>query len=118
MGDGDRRLEHLVHSVDELRSAWTTMESRVVEWAGLFLVDLDLDSERKSICKAVASSENFSKLVSNLGFSNPLLSPSNEEWTAIQGSAVIAVEMSSRINEAETAIESKLRTIFHLYHYF
>ena len=107
-GDGDRRLEHLVHSVDELRSAWTTMESRVVEWAGLFLVDLDLDSERKSICKAVASSENFSKLVSNLELSNPLLSPSDEEWTAIQGSAVIAVEMSSRINEAETAIRKQV----------
>ena len=107
-GDGDRRLEHLVHSVDELRSAWTTMESRVVEWAGLFLIDLDLDSERKSISKAVASSENFSTLVSNLELNNPLLSPSNEEWTAIQGSAVIAVEMSTRINEAETAIRKQV----------
>ena len=74
-GDGDRRLEHLVHSVEELRAAWTTMDSRVVEWAGLFLIDLDLDSERKSISKAVASAENFSALISDLELENPSLLP-------------------------------------------
>ena len=48
------------------------MDSRVVEWAGLFLIDLDLDSERKSIPKAVASAENFSALISDLELENPL----------------------------------------------
>ncbi len=103
-GDGDRRLEHLVHSVDELRSAWTTMESRVVEWAGLFLIDLDLDSERKSIPKAVAAAKNFSTLVSNLELDNPDFNPSNEEWSAIHGTAVTAVDISVSINDTETAI--------------
>ncbi|MEC9174460.1 MAG: hypothetical protein VX804_05280 [Candidatus Thermoplasmatota archaeon] len=107
-GDGDRRLEHLVHSVEELRAAWTTMDSRVVEWAGLFLIDLDLDSERKSISKAVASAENFSALISDLELENPLFSPSKEEWSAIHGSAVTAVEMSARINETETAIRKQV----------
>jgi len=103
-GDGDRRLEHLVHAVDELRSAWTTMESRVVEWTGLFLIDLNLDSERKSIPKAVASANNFNTLVSNLELENPVHSPSNEEWSAIHGAAVTAVEIALRINETESAI--------------
>ncbi len=103
-GDGDRRLEHLVHSVDELRSAWTTMESRVVEWAGLFLIDLNLDSERRSIPKVVASAENFNSLVATFALENPLHAPSEEEWSAIQGTAVTAVEISIRINETETAI--------------
>ena len=29
-GDGDRRLEHLVHSVEELRAAWTTMDLSLI----------------------------------------------------------------------------------------
>jgi len=107
-GDGDRRLEHLVHSVEELRAAWTTMDSRVVEWAGLFLIDLDLDAERKSISKAVASAESFSALISDLKLEKPLFSPTNEEWSAINGSALTAVEMFARINETETAIRKQV----------
>ena len=107
-GDGDRRLEHLVHSVEELRAAWTTMDSRVVEWAGLFLIDLDLDAERKSISKAVASAESFSALISDLKLEKPLFNPTNEEWSAINGSALTAVEMFARINETETAIRKQV----------
>ncbi len=110
-GDGDRRLEHLVHSVDELRSAWTTMESRIVEWVGLFLTDLNLDSKRKSIPKTVSLAEDFDKLVSTLNLETPIHLPSNEEWSAIHGAAVTAVELSIRINETEIAIRK------HVEHY-
>ena len=33
----DRRLEHLLRASDELRATFLTMESRLVEWVGLFL---------------------------------------------------------------------------------
>ena len=108
-GDGDRRLEHLVHSVDELRSAWTTLESRVVEWAGLFLIDVDLDTERKTIPKAIASSDNFEGLVQTWGLASPEHSPTDEEWVAIHGAAATAVEISGRMDETETAIRNHVQ---------
>jgi nucleolar protein 56 len=107
-GDGDRRLEHLVHSVDELRSAWTTMESRVVEWAGLFLIDIDLDDARRSIPKSIAIAENFEMLVVDLDIQSPEFSPTNQEWTAIQGTARTTVDLFSRIEETETAIRNQV----------
>jgi nucleolar protein 56 len=107
-GDGDRRLEHLVHSVEELRSAWTTLESRVVEWTGLFLIDVDLDSERKNIPKVVASAENFDTLVEALDLITPEHRPTKKEWTAIKGSAITAVELSNRIDESEIAIRNQV----------
>ena len=44
--DPDRRLDMLSSSSIELRASWTTQESRSVEWAGLFLPDLDLDTRK------------------------------------------------------------------------
>ena len=42
-GSIDRRLDMLVSSQSELRSAWTTLEARCIEWVGLLLPSLDLD---------------------------------------------------------------------------
>ena len=47
-GDVDRRMEHLVHAVEEMRVGWTTIESRVVEWVGLFLTEINLDEKRRN----------------------------------------------------------------------
>ena len=48
-GDIDRRMDMLVSANNELRSSWTTLEARCIEWTGLFLSDLDLDEQRKKI---------------------------------------------------------------------
>ena len=55
--DPDRRLEHLVHATDEMRTAHNTLESRLVEWVGMFLPWLDLDGRRSEIAGAVAVEE-------------------------------------------------------------
>ena len=44
-GSIDRRLDMLVSSQSELRSAWTTLEARCIEWVGLLLPSLDLDKD-------------------------------------------------------------------------
>ena len=54
-GDVDRRMEHLVHAVEEMRVGWTTIESRVVEWVGLFLTEINLDEKRRNIVTATSA---------------------------------------------------------------
>ncbi|DAC24573.1 MAG TPA: hypothetical protein HA345_01455 [Candidatus Thalassarchaeaceae archaeon] len=103
-GDVDRRMEHLVHAVEEMRISWTTMESRVVEWVGLFLTGIDLDEQRRNIVTEAAASSSFEDLLQRLATDSPQHSPTDEEWVAIQGASSSAVEMSGRIKDAELAI--------------
>ena len=56
-GDPDKRLEHLVRASDELRATYLTMESRLVEWVGLFLPELRFGKDRSSLGKTVGESE-------------------------------------------------------------
>ena len=70
-GNPDRRLDMLVSSQIELRSAWTTIESRCIEWAGLLLPILDLDSKRDLIPSAIANSESLQAAASDLGTEPP-----------------------------------------------
>ena len=59
-GDLDKRLDMLVSSANEIRSAWTTSESRCVEWIGLFLTEINLDTNRKEIINSIVKSESIS----------------------------------------------------------
>ncbi len=102
----DRRLEHLVHAVEEMRVGWTTMESRVVEWVGLFLTEIDLDKQRRNIVIATSASSTFADLLQKLDTESPKHLPTGEEWAALQGAANSAVEMSDRIRDTESAIRS------------
>ena len=61
--DPDRRLDMLSSSSIELRASWTTQEARSVEWAGLFLPDLDLDERRSDIPLYVSKSKDFENKV-------------------------------------------------------
>ena len=99
----DRRLDMLSSSSVELRSSWTTQESRAVEWAGLFLHDLDLDQKRGAIPSCIARSENISQAASELGVSAPEHMPTDSEWAAMNSQAKGVVSLSERLAMNEEA---------------
>jgi len=101
----DRRLEHLVRAGDEMRASWTTLEARVIEWAGLFLPEIDLDENRSIIPIALASAETLDGAASEL---ETVASPSgiNEsEWSALSQWARGVVEVEARLQSVESAIK-------------
>ena len=101
--DPDKRLEHLVRASDELRSNWTTLEARVVEWAGLFLPTLDLDSERSRIPAAIAKSASPDDAASKLGANLAEAGISEGEWKALHSWALGVTEVESRLASLENA---------------
>jgi len=104
--DIDRRLEHLVDATGELRAAWTTLEARVVEWVGLFLADLDLDTGRGSIVAAVAAADDIDSMALGLALDAPAHKPLDDEWRALRDSAVTCCELQVRLDAAEAAIRT------------
>jgi len=105
-GDVDRRLDMLVSSAAELRSSWTTNESRCVEWTGLFLSEVDLDAQRNDIPEAIAEADSIESAASTLGVSSPAHSPSDIEWQALRDHARGVVELTDRLNSHENAIRN------------
>ena len=81
--DMDRRLDMLVSATLETRSNWTTSESRCIEWAGLFITEADLDSQRNEIPLSIASSETIVEAAEKLGVSPPKHMPSDFEWSSM-----------------------------------
>tara|TARA_Y100000817_G_scaffold196323_1_gene153539 strand:+ start:1753 stop:2757 length:1005 start_codon:yes stop_codon:yes gene_type:complete len=102
--DPDRRLDMLSSSSIELRASWTTQEARSVEWAGLFLPDLDLDERRADIPLYVSKSKDIENLATELGVSIPDHPPSELEWSAMNSQAKGVVSLSERLllNEQAT----------------
>jgi len=103
-GDVDRRLDMLVSSAAELRAAWTTQESRCVEWAGLFFSEIDLDAQREEIPSALANSSSIEDASSNLNTSVPSHLPSDKEWNALRDHAIGVVDLTKRLDAHEDAI--------------
>ena len=101
--DPDRRLDMLSSASTELRSSWTTQESRAVEWAGLFLHDLDLDGRRAEIPLCIAESENISEAAVKLGASIPEHLPTDSEWSAMNSQARGVISLSERLALNEQA---------------
>jgi len=97
-GDMDRRLDMLVSATLEARSSWTTSESRCIEWAGLFITEVDLDSQRAEIPSAIFSSESIVEASEKLGVNPPKHLPSDSEWSSMVSHA-LAVSSSSNILE-------------------
>tara|TARA_Y100001935_G_C17287520_1_gene501259 strand:- start:125 stop:1129 length:1005 start_codon:yes stop_codon:yes gene_type:complete len=93
----DRRLDMLSSASTELRSSWTTQESRSVEWAGLFLHDLDLDEKRAEIPSCIAKSDNISQAAIKLGASVPFHMPTDSEWVAMNSQAKGVLSLSERL---------------------
>jgi len=102
-GDLDRRLDMLSSAASELRASWTTSEARCVEWAGLFLSEADLDAQRRDIPAAVAEADSIGGAAEALEISAPEHKPSPAEWDALRSHATGVVELTGRLDAAETA---------------
>ena len=102
--DPDRRLEHLVGAGDEIRASWTTIEARVIEWAGLFLPEIDLDARRNDIPKAIAVAESLDLAASSLETASSPTGISDSEWVALSQWAKGVVEIEERLQFVESAI--------------
>ena len=102
-GDLDRRLDMLSSAASELRASWTTSEARCVEWAGLFLSEADLDTQRRDIPAAVAEADSIGGAAEALEISAPEHKPSPAEWDALRSHATGVVELTGRLDAAETA---------------
>ena len=103
-GDTARRLDMLVSSAAELRASWTTNEARCVEWAGLFLSEVDLDTQRNEIPSAIAESNSIGEAATTLGVESPVHSPSDTEWQALRAHANGVVELTTSLASHEGAI--------------
>jgi len=103
-GDLDKRLDMLVSSANEIRSAWTTSESRCVEWIGLFLTEINLDTNRKEIINSIVKSESISSAANLLETTQPLFSPSEVEWESLKKHCQSVVDLTQRMKQHEDAI--------------
>ena len=103
--DSDRRLEHLVRALDEARTSQNSLESHLVEWAGLFLPTLDLDIHRSSIASAVSNSSNLLELAAGLDVSAAEVELGSEEWSGIHSLATSTMNMSDTIDSMEKSVK-------------
>jgi len=102
--DPDRRLEHLVHATDEMRTAHNTLESRLVEWVGMFLPRLDLDGRRSEIAGAVADASDLDSLGGALDVSTAEVEIGAPEWAGLHKTGVQIVSLESSLNGLESAV--------------
>jgi nucleolar protein 56 len=103
-GDMDRRIDMLVSATLEARSSWTTSESRCVEWAGLFITEADLDSQRVEIPSVIASSQTITEASEKLGVNPPKHFPSDSEWSSMVSHASSVTSSSEMLEKLETSI--------------
>ena len=102
--DPDRRLEHLVRAGDEMRASWTTLEARVIEWAGLFLPEIDLDGQRDVIPVKISEAETLESAADALHTVPSPTGISGAEWAALSQWARGVVEVEDRLKTVESAI--------------
>ncbi len=102
--DMDRRLDMLVSATLEVRSSWTTSEARCIEWAGLFITEADLDSQRGEIPPAIASSATIVEASEKLGVAPPQHLPSDSEWSSMVAHATSVTSSSSFLEQLEDSI--------------
>jgi len=103
-GDLDRRLDMLVSATLEIRSTWTTSEARCIEWAGLFITEADLDSQRGEIPGIISSCQSISEASERLGVSPPKHLPSDSEWSSMVSHAISVTSVSQILEQLEDSI--------------
>ena len=109
-GNLDRRLDMLVSATQELRSSWTTSEARCVEWAGLFITEANLDSQRNEIPTAISSSTTISEASDKLGVNPPKHLPSDSEWSSMISHANAVTRSSEILDQLEDSIREIANT--------
>lgn len=105
-GDMDRRLEHLQRATEEVRVAANLQSARLVEWAGLFLADLDLEQDRLSLARALAEAEDLGSFASSQGLATPLHLPARAEWRGLRDLAAAQTEVQGRVDRLEAALRT------------
>ena len=108
--DSDRRLEHLVRALDEARSTQNSLESNLVEWAGLFLPTLDLDLHRSSIASAVSNSSNLLELAADLDVAAAEVELGPHEWSGLHSLASSTVNMTDTVDSMEKSVRELTNT--------
>ncbi len=103
-GDMDRRLDMLTSSLIELRSTWTTLESRSIEWTLLFIPEIDLKLQRSEIPLTVKGSKSISEVAKSLKLTIPAHNPSDHEWISLREISSMVIDISRNINYIEEAI--------------
>ena len=103
-GDPDRRLEHLLSATEELRAAWLTMESRLVEWTALFLPAARVERDRNRLAGIIAESDSLQDLATSLSSKLPEAGPSELEWKSLRSWAEVVRSCKSRLDRMEDAI--------------
>lgn len=101
--DPDRRLEHLVRGSDELRASHLTMESRLLEWAGLFF-PLTVVTDRAAYVRNVAQSDQPEAFATSMGVDVPPTLPSEAEWRSLQEWAANTAQAQGRLDRMEHAL--------------
>jgi len=103
-GDPDKRLEHLLRASDEMRSTYLTMESRLVEWVGLFLPEARFGRDRTSLGKTVGQAESLEELSDKLEVSKPPVGPSKTEWNVLREWGESTAVFRGKLDRLENAI--------------
>jgi len=101
--DPDRRLEHLVRGSDELRASHLTMESRLIEWAGLFFPMTTVE-DRAAYVRTVAQSDHPAAFAEAMGIDVPVGLPSQKEWASLVEWAENAAQANGRLDRMENAL--------------
>ena len=103
-GDPDKRLEHLLRASDEMRSTYLTMESRLVEWVGLFLPEARFGRDRTSLAKQVSEADSLENLSKKLEVSLPPVGPSKSEWKTLREWGESTATFRGKLDRLENAI--------------
>ncbi len=103
-GDPDKRLEHLLRASDEMRSTYLTMESRLVEWVGLFLPEARFGRDRTSLAKQVGEVDSLETLSKKLEVSLPPVGPSKSEWKTLREWGESTATFRGKLDRLENAI--------------
>ena len=101
--DPDRRLEHLVRGSDELRASHLTMESRLIEWAGLFF-PMTTVTDRAAYVRSLAASPSPADFAKAMNVDVPSELPSDKEWASLVEWAGDAAQANSRLDRMENAL--------------
>ena len=101
--DPDRRLEHLVRGSDELRASHLTMESRLIEWAGLFF-PLSTVDDRAAYVRTVANSDAPEAFALAMKIEVPAELPTELEWRTVKEWAESTASANGRLDRMEHAL--------------
>jgi len=100
----DTRLEHLVQATEEIRASHNTLESRLVEWVGIFLPSLDLDQNRNVIVNAVVNSSDLVGISNHLGVTVAEVEMGHKEWSSLQSLATSVTNLSGDVQRMEESV--------------